>query len=201
MGNVGGVTAKLLFQEGAKIVAVSDVSGGIYREEGLDIPAILEYLSIQGNLLKNYDKSDVTHITNGELLEGEYDILIPAALQNQITEENAGRIKSPLIIEAANGPVNINADKILEKKGIIVVPDILANAGGVVVSYFEWVQNIQSLYWDEAEVNKTLNRIMCNAINEVYTIHQERRITLRMSAYVSALSKLVKTHKIRGIYP
>jgi glutamate dehydrogenase (NAD(P)+) len=201
MGNVGGVTAKLLFKEGAKIIAVSDVSGGLYDEKGLNITPLLDYLSVPGKLLKNYDVADVTHITNDELLECDCDILIPAALQNQITETNAQKIKAPLIIEAANGPVNINADKILEEKGIVVVPDILANAGGVVVSYFEWVQNIQSLYWDEAEVNKTLNRIMCNAINEVYTIHLERKITLRMSAYVSALSKLVKTHKIRGIYP
>lgn len=201
MGNVGSVSAKLIHAEGATIIAVSDVSGGIYNKVGLDIPSILNYLSVKGNLLENYDAPGVGHITNKELLEMECDVLIPAALENQITEQNAGNIKAKLIIEAANGPTTVAADAILEKENVIIVPDILANAGGVVVSYFEWVQNIQSLEWDEEEVNRTLNRIMCKAIDEVYAIHKEKNITLRTSAYALALQKLVKAKKIRGIFP
>ena len=201
MGNVGSVSAKLIAEMGAKIIAVSDVSTGIYNPAGLNIPEILEYLSSKGNLLVNYDGEGIQKISNQELLTLPADVLVPAALENQITAENAGDIKARIIVEAANGPTTVAADEILSAKGITVVPDILANAGGVVVSYFEWVQNIQSLVWDETEINKTLNRIMCKAIEDVYSLHLEKGITLRTGAYAVALKKLVKAKNIRGIFP
>ena len=160
MGNVGSVTAKLLNKEGAKIVAVSDVSGGIYNEHGLNIPAIIEYLSVKGNLLSGYNEDGMKRISNEELLTLDTTILIPAALENQINKDNADKIKAKVIVEGANGPTTIEADEILDKKGVVLVPDILANSGGVIVSYFEWVQNLQSFEWTEEEVNSKLARKM-----------------------------------------
>ena len=168
IGNVGGVTAKSLQNEGCIIVAISDVSGGIYCKTGLNIDDVLRFLSQNnGCLLKDYESPEVTHITNDELLTCEVDVLIPAALENQITEKNASQIKANVIVEGANGPTTIEADKTLERNGKKIVPDILANAGGVVVSYFEWVQNIQSLMWDKVEINRMLEKIMIRAFNEV----------------------------------
>jgi glutamate dehydrogenase/leucine dehydrogenase len=201
MGNVGSISAKLLDEQGATVIAVGDVSGGLYRESGLDILGILRYLAMKGNLLKDYEQSGVTHISNQELLTLKTDVLIPAALENQINAANAANIQAKVIIEAANGPTTVEADKILNDRKIVVVPDILANAGGVVVSYFEWVQNIQSLMWDEDEINKTLSRIMCRAIETVYETHREKNVTLRTSAYMLALQKLVSAKKTRGIFP
>jgi glutamate dehydrogenase (NAD(P)+) len=201
MGNVGGVTARLLAEEGAKVIAVSDASGGILNSAGLDIPAVVKYLSVRGKLLKDYNADGVKHITNDELLALEADVLVPAALQNQITAQNAGSVKAKLIVEGANGPTTVEADAILEKRGIAVVPDILANAGGVVVSYFEWVQNIQSLTWDEENVNSTLNRVMVGAINDVYAFADEKKVPLRTAAYALALKKLVLAKRARGIFP
>ncbi|MCL2831927.1 MAG: Glu/Leu/Phe/Val dehydrogenase [Treponema sp.] len=201
MGNVGSVSAKLLDGLGACVIGVSDVSGGIYRESGLDIPDILRFLAVKGNLLKDYKGEGVTCISNAELLVLKTDLLIPAALENQINEDNAADIKASVIIEAANGPTTVEADRILDERGVIVVPDILANAGGVVVSYFEWVQNIQSLMWDEDEINKTLDRIMCKAIDTVWDTHNEKNVSLRTSAYMLALKKLVAAKKTRGIFP
>lgn len=154
MGNVGGTAAQILYDKGCKIVAVSDYSGGVYNENGLDIPAIRTYLSDKTKALIDYVSDDVKHISNDEVITCCCDVLIPAALENQITGENAAGVQAKVIIEAANGPTTVEADKILEEKGIVVVPDILANAGGVVVSYFEWVQNIQSMAWDLDEVNR-----------------------------------------------
>ena len=201
MGNVGSTSAKLLAEAGARILAVSDVSGGLFCPDGLPVSDILKYLSVRGHMLKDFSADGVTHITNEELLTSEVDVLVPAALENQITEGIANQIRAKVIVEGANGPTTVAADEILEKRGIIVVPDILANAGGVVVSYFEWVQNIQSLIWDEDEVNKTLNRIMVTAIEEVYALHLEKQITLRTAAYAVALRKLVRAKNIRGIFP
>ncbi|MDL2294631.1 Glu/Leu/Phe/Val dehydrogenase [Ruminococcaceae bacterium OttesenSCG-928-D13] len=203
MGNVGSVSAKLISSElGAKIVAVSDVSGGIYNPDGLDIPGILAHLATRGNLLDTYNAPAGTkRISNAEVLTCDVDVLVPAALENQITAENAADIKASLIVEAANGPTTVEADKILEEKGVFLAPDILANAGGVVVSYFEWVQNLQSLVWDEEEVNKTLNRIMVRAIDDVFRLHEDKKVTLRTSAYCVGLEKLVKAKTLRGIFP
>ena len=201
MGNVGSMTARFIHELGAKIIAVSDVSEGICSENGLDIPDILRFLSTRGNLLKDYKKDGLKRITNQELLLLDTDILIPAALENQINKDNADKIKAKLIVEAANGPTTVEADEILNKKGIIVVPDILANAGGVTVSYFEWVQNLQHISWDEEEINKKLNGIMCKAFETVYEIHKEKNVTLRMSAYMTALKKLAAARKVRGFFP
>jgi len=200
MGNVGGFAAKLLAEKGAKIVAVSDVSGGLYDPDGLDIPAILEHTK-KRQLLAAYDAGTAKRISNNELLEVKADLLIPAALENQITKDNAARIKAKLIVEGANGPTTFEADKILDEMGIVVAPDILANAGGVVVSYFEWVQNLQSYYWSENEVNERLFRIMTNAIADVYSLSQEFGVSLRTAAYCSALKKLANVQKLRGFFP
>ncbi|MCR4436619.1 MAG: Glu/Leu/Phe/Val dehydrogenase [Clostridiales bacterium] len=202
MGNVGGTAARLLHNEGCKIVAVSDVSGGVYRRSGLDVNEILSFLSSdEGKLLKDYNAPGIVHITNEELLTTECDVLIPAALENQITEALAPRIKASVIVEGANGPTTVEADKILERNRKVVVPDILANAGGVVVSYFEWVQNIQSLMWDEEEVNRTLEKIMIRAFNEVWEKKNEKGTTMRMGAYMVAIDRIVKAKQIRGIFP
>ena len=202
MGNVGSVSAKLLDEQGATVIGVSDVSGGIYRESGLDIPDILRFLAAKrGNLLKDYEQSGVTHISNQELLALQTDVLIPAAMENQINEDNAANVKAKLIVEGANGPTTVEADKILNERGIVVVPDILANAGGVVVSYFEWVQNIQSLMWDEDEITKMQTKIMCKAFESVYENYRDKDISLRTSAYMIALKKLVTAKKTRGIFP
>lgn len=202
MGNVGGVTAKLLQNEGCRIIAVSDVSGGIYSKLGLNVDEILSFLSKNnGKYLKDYEKEGVTHITNEEVLTCEVDVLVPAALENQITTEIAPEIKASIIVEGANGPTTIEADRILEKNGKRIVPDILANAGGVVVSYFEWVQNIQSLMWDEEEVNRALEKIMIRAFNEVWNEALNNKTTMRMGAYMVAIDRIVKAKKIRGVFP
>ena len=154
MGNVGGTAAKILYEEGKKVIAVSDWSGGVMKREGLDIPDILAFLSDRSKALKDYEKEGTEHISNEELLTCKCDVLIPAALENQITEKNAAQIQARVIVEAANGPTTIEADQILAERKITVIPDILANAGGVVVSYFEWVQNIQSMAWELDEVNR-----------------------------------------------
>ncbi|MFA5450242.1 MAG: Glu/Leu/Phe/Val dehydrogenase [Clostridia bacterium] len=198
-GNVGSIAAKLLYEEGAKVVAVSDMSGGIYSEGGLDIPKLLSALP-KGKLLSDIELP-YKRIGNKELLTCECDILIPAAMENQINDDNAGDIKAKIIVEAANGPTSTGGDKILEKRGVIVIPDILANAGGVVVSYFEWVQNLQSFSWDEKEINSRLERIMAKAFANVDTIATEKSITYRMAAYVLALKALVEASKLRGIFP
>jgi len=200
-GNVGGVSARLLQGLEASIVAISHGSGGVYNPNGLDLDAVLTYLSVKGNLLRDYNAPGISHVTNEELLTLDVDVLIPAALENQITAKNAGQVKARLIAEGANGPTTVEADAILEERGIQVVPDILANAGGVIVSYFEWVQNIQSLTWDEANVNNTLNHIMVNAFEEVYAYAMERKVSLRTGAYALALKRLVEAKRIRGIFP
>jgi Glutamate dehydrogenase/leucine dehydrogenase len=202
MGNVGGTAAKLLYNEGLKIVAVSDVSAGVYKADGLNIPAILKFLGeSKGRLLKDYKEDGIKQITNKEILECQCDVLIPAAMENQINEEIAANVKAKIIVEGANGPTTVEADKVLDAKGIKIIPDILANAGGVVVSYFEWVQNIQSLTWDEEEVNRTLEKIMIRAFNEVWDKKSEANTTMRMGAYMVAIDRIVKAKKIRGVFP
>lgn len=201
MGNVGRTAAQLLYKEGLVVVAVSDVSGGIICEKGLNIDRVAEFLSTPGTLLKDYSEDGVRHISNAEVLAADVEILIPAALENQINEKIAPSIKAKVIVEGANGPTTTEADKILGEKGVVIVPDILANAGGVVVSYFEWVQNIQSLMWDEEEVNKTLEKIMIGAFKNVWDKKNEKNTTMRMAAYVVAIERIVKAKKIRGIFP
>lgn len=197
MGNVGSISAKLLAEEGAKIVAVSDVSCAIYNENGLDIAGIYKYLDSGKNLLDGYT-GDCKRITNAELLELPCDILIPAALENQITAENADRIKAKIVIEAANGPTSVEADEILNKKGVKVLPDILSNSGGVIVSYFEWVQNLQNFYWEEDDVNTKLKRQIVGAFNDVFDAREKYDCTFRVAAYIVALNRLVTAKKLRG---
>lgn len=197
MGNVGSISAKLLEEEGAKIIAVSDVSCAIYNENGLDIAGIYKYLDSGKNLLDGYT-GDCKRITNAELLELSCDILIPAALENQITAENADRIKAKIVIEAANGPTSVEADEILNKKGVKVLPDILSNSGGVIVSYFEWVQNLQNFYWEEDDVNAKLKRQIVGAFNDVFDAREKYDCTFRVAAYIVALNRLVTAKKLRG---
>jgi len=194
MGNVGGISAKLLAEEGAKVVAVSDVSASIYNPNGLNIPELLAFVADR-NLLKNY-KGEATLISNKELLELDVDILVPAALENMINKGNAENIRAKLIVEGANGPVTVDADAVLEKKGIIVVPDILANCGGVVVSYFEWVQNLQDERWTEETVNARLEEILSVSFKNVWEIAEEKQVTLRAGAYLIALKQLVEAEAV-----
>ncbi|MDD5923904.1 MAG: Glu/Leu/Phe/Val dehydrogenase [Clostridia bacterium] len=200
MGNVGSIAAKLLYDRGAKIVAVSDVSGGVYDENGLPFDEIYAHVS-QRKLLSDYKNDNLKRISNKELLTCDCDVLVPAALQNQITTENAADIKAKYIIEGANGPVSVDADEILEKNGVIVVPDILANSGGVVVSYFEWVQNLQSFYWEEDHVNELLKNNITSSFNEVWELSKEYKTSMRLAAYMVALKRIVAVRNIRGICP
>lgn len=202
MGNVGSISAKLIHNAGLKVIAVSDVSCGIYNPEGLNIPEIIEYLSAKkGNLLKDYSADGVSYITNEELLELKTTVLVPAALENQINAKNAKKIQAQVIVEGANGPTTVEADEILQKRGIVLVPDILANAGGVVVSYFEWVQNIQSVSWSEEYVNEHLKTIMNQAFQAVWDIAHEKDTTLRTGAYLIAVKRVVDAKNLRGIWP
>ncbi len=200
-GNVGSVTCSLLQESGCRIVGVSDVSGGILRPEGIDIPDLRNFMKRPGALIRDYRAEGVRHTDNRGVITCDADVFIPAALENQITAENAGAIQAPVIVEAANGPTAVEADRILQKKGTVVVPDILANAGGVIVSYFEWVQNIQSLFWDEAEVNRSLEKILTKAFDEVWSTGKESGVTLRMAAYMIALRRLVDAKRCRPVFP
>ncbi len=197
-GNVGSIAAMLGAQKGAKILAVSDVTGGYYNEAGLDIPAMIRYVQANGNL-GGYP--DAQPISNDDLLLLPVDVLIPAALEAVITEKNADKVQAEFIIEAANGPITPAADAILEKKGITVVPDILANAGGVVVSYFEWVQGMNMLFWTEDEVNERLNRIMVRSFSQVSNLVTTRELTFRMAAYSIGVGRVAEAHKLRGLFP
>lgn len=197
MGNVGGTAAEIFYNNGQKVIAVSDYTGGVYREDGLDIASIRSFLA-QGHTLEEYQDPEVTHISNQKLLTLPCDVLIPAALENQITADNAGEIQARIIVEAANGPTSAQADEILNQRGIAVIPDILANAGGVVVSYFEWVQNIQSLTWDLDEINKMLSKIMLTAFSGVHTLSQEHHTSMRTAAYMVAIKRLCTAGKLRG---
>lgn len=201
-GNVGSVAALLLHQSGAKVVGVADISGGLYNPNGLNIPELLEYVEHSPKrLIAGYSAPGVSAIPAEEVLTLDVDVLVPAALEGQITERNAGQIKAKIIVEGANGPTTPEADVILEERGRIVVPDILANAGGVVVSYFEWVQNLQYFYWDETETNVKLAQIMRRAFNDVWTLAQEKRVSLRIAAQILALSRVAEAIRLRGIFP
>ncbi len=197
-GNVGSVSAKLMYEQGAKVIAISDISGGYYNENGIDIPAAIEYAKNNDNSLEGYPEAE--KISNDELLQMECDVLIPAAKEDQINKKNASDINAKIISEGANGPVTANADSILEDKGIMVVPDILANAGGVTVSYFEWVQDRQGYFWTEERVNRRLNRMMRNAFDNLFEVRNQYDITLRQAAYVFGINKVAMTLKLRGLY-
>jgi glutamate dehydrogenase/leucine dehydrogenase len=197
-GNVGSVSAGLMYEQGAAIIAISDVSGGYYNQNGIDIPEAIQYLRNNNMSLIGFPGAEP--ITNQELLQLKCDVLIPAAKEDQISKSNADKINARIIAEGANGPVTANADAILEQKGIMVIPDILANAGGVTVSYFEWVQDRQGYFWTEERVNRRLNRMMRNAFDNVYGVSEKYKITLRQAAYVYAINRVATTLKMRGIY-
>jgi len=197
-GKVGSVVALLLYSLGCKIVAVSDVKGGIYNPQGLN-PVKLMSHKRQTKTVSDYKEGD--YVTNEELLGLPCDILIPAAIEGVITEKNADKIRARLIVEAANGPITPEADAILRDRGIFIVPDILANAGGVVVSYFEWVQDIQQFFWTEQEVNERLRQVIRRAFGEVWEVMRERSVDMRTAAYILAVSRVAEAIKMRGIYP
>jgi len=197
-GNVGSTAAILMAEEGFRVCAVSDVSGGIYAPGGLDIPAVMQYRDSTGSLAVF---PGTRAVTNTELLELPVDMLVPAALENQITARNAGRIQATLIIEGANGPTTPDADAMLEKRGVVVVPDILANAGGVTVSYFEWVQDIQSFFWEEGEINLKLEKVMRKAFAQTCEQADLHHVSLRMGAYLVAVKRVADATAVRGIYP
>ena len=198
-GNVGSVAAKLLNDEGAVIVAVSDSTGGVYDEHGLgDIDDLLAMHHDRGFIPEGHPG---VHITNDELLALPVDILVPAALEGQIHGGNAANVQAKMIVEGANGPTTPEADRILAERGIYVVPDIVANAGGVIVSYFEWVQDLQSFFWEEGEVKLKLERIIKRAFNEVAAIHEAEGGTMRDAAYTLAVKRVVQATQVRGIFP
>ena len=197
-GNVGSVTANLMEEAGFRIRAVSDVAGGIYSPGGIDVEELFEYRARTGTIA---GFPNTQPVTNSELLELPVDILVPAALENQITARNAGRIQAKMIVEGANGPTTPDADTILEKRGIIVVPDILANAGGVTVSYFEWVQDLQSFFWEEGEINRRLERIMQKAFTQMCEQAESHKVSLRLGAYLVAVKRVADATAVRGIYP
>jgi glutamate dehydrogenase (NAD(P)+) len=197
-GNVGSWTARSMHERGARIVAVSDVFGGIYNANGLDLRQLGRHLKQTGSVV---DFPSSTPLSNTELLELEVDILVPAALEGQITRENADRIRATVIAEGANGPTTPEADEILNQKGILVIPDILCNAGGVVVSYFEWVQGLQSFFWDESEVRRQMERKLLDNLDVVIRVSTQRKCSMRLAAYVIAVERIMEAIQLRGIYP
>ena len=197
-GNVGSVSARLLEEAGCQVVAVSEDYGGIYNPLGLPVKKLLEYRAREGTL-KGFPGAEL--VSNEDLLRIECDVLVPAALENQINSLNAGYLQCKLIVEGANGPTTPEADEILRKRGIVLVPDILANAGGVTVSYFEWVQDLQSFFWSEHEINARLESIMKRAFHEVLAIQDEKKVDLRMAAYLLAVNRVAIATADRGIYP
>jgi glutamate dehydrogenase (NAD(P)+) len=196
-GNVGSVSAKLLSEQGLKIVAVSDVSGGYYNKRGIDVNKAIEWVQ-KHKVMEGSEIGD--HISNEELLELDVDVLVPAAKEDQITSRNAAKVKAKVIVEGANGPTVAKADPILDEKGILVVPDILANSGGVTVSYFEWVQDRQGYFWTLDRVNRRLDRMMHDAFNNVFQTAEKYKVSMRVGAYILAIDKVAKTLKVRGIY-
>ncbi|KKI89471.1 glutamate dehydrogenase [Bacillus sp. SA1-12] len=194
-GNVGSITAKLLHQYGVKVIAITDAKGGAYQPEGLDILKLIDYVNEHGTV-KGFENSK--DLTNDELFEIDCDILVPAALENQITGKTAPMIKAKIVAEAANGPTTPEGNTIMEEKNIFVIPDILCNAGGVTVSYFEWVQNSMHYFWTENEVNQKLHEKMTNAFESVYRMKEEKNVSMRESAYLVGVGRLAEAMKARG---
>ena len=197
-GNVGGVAAHELVARGAIVMAVSDISGGVYSEGGLDLDAVQSWVAEQGSL-DGYP--DAEHVTNADLLELPCDILVLAALEDQITGDNAGRIEAKMIAEGANGPTTVEADAILAERGIVVLPDILTNAGGVTVSYFEWVQDLGRLFWSRDEIRQKLADQLGDAFDRVWSLSEQLEVTLRQAALVAAIREVAGALTARGIYP
>ena len=197
-GNVGSTTALLAERTGAKVVAVSDAHTGIYNPDGLSIPKVEAWVA-EHRWLEGYPEAE--QVSNEGLLELPVDVLIPAAVENQITDANAARIRAKLVVEGANGPTTLEADRILEDNGVLVVPDVLANAGGVTVSYFEWLQSREQFFWSEDEVNTRLERLMKEAFAAVLATSREKQVTLRMAALILGISRVVEAKRRRGVFP
>ncbi|HTC23503.1 MAG TPA: Glu/Leu/Phe/Val dehydrogenase, partial [Gemmatimonadales bacterium] len=196
-GNVGSIAAEMMERQGMKIVAVSDKSGGVYNPKGLRVKELQEHVT-KHRFLREYKNAEP--VTNEQLLTLDCDVLVPAALENVITSTNAAAIKARVICEGANGPTSAGADRILEEKGIFVVPDILANAGGVTVSYFEWVQDRGGYFWDEETVNLRLERIMVRSFEDVAAMADRHGVSLRIAAYMVAIDRVAAVHRLRGMY-
>ena len=196
-GNVGSITAQLLSREGCRIVAVSDRTGGIHNAAGLDVEDVINWVK-HHKTLEGYAKAEA--ITNDELLLLDVDVLVPAALENVITSKNAAKVRAKVICEGANGPTSAAADAILEEKGVFVIPDILANAGGVTVSYFEWVQDRGGYFWSEDTVNDRLRDIMTKGFRDVLELSKQHKVNMRTASYMLSISRVATVHRLRGIY-
>jgi glutamate dehydrogenase (NAD(P)+) len=196
-GNVGGTAAMLMHKEGYKVIGLADITGALYNPKGLDIPDVLKYLK-EHKTVEDYKEAE--QITNEELLELECEILIPAATENQITSHNAERIKCRILAEGANGPTTADADEVLQQKNVFVIPDILANAGGVTVSYFEWVQDRMGYFWNEETVNTRLHEIMVSSFNDVVRFAEKYNVNTRLAAYMLAIDRVAYDTRLRGIY-
>jgi glutamate dehydrogenase (NAD(P)+) len=197
-GNVGGIAARLFQEAGAKVVAVQDHTGTIFKSTGIDAVALFAYVAKNGGV-GGFPEADT--IANEDFWTVESDILIPAALENQITEKNAGKIKTKIVVEGANGPTTTAADDILHDKGILVIPDVVANAGGVTVSYFEWVQDFSSFFWTEDEINQRLERVMREAFAAVWQVSSEQKVSVRTAAFIVACKRILEARELRGLYP
>ena len=197
-GNVGGIAARLFQEAGAKVISVQDHTGSLHRSSGIDTVALLEHVAKTGGV-GGFTGADP--VANEEFWTIESDILIPAALENQITEKNAARIKTKIIVEGANGPTTTAADDILHDKGVLVIPDVVANAGGVTVSYFEWVQDFSSFFWTEDEINQRLERVMREAFNAVWQVASENQVSMRTAAFIVACKRILMAREMRGLYP
>jgi glutamate dehydrogenase (NAD(P)+) len=197
-GNVGSITAQTAHEMGCRVVAVSDVEGGIYNPKGIDIPRLRRYMR-EHQTVQGFDGSD--KVTNAELLELQCDVLVPAAMENQVTRANAANVRARMIAEGANGPLTPEADDILMAQNVVIIPDILCNAGGVVVSYFEWVQSLQQLFWEEADVTHRLERIMVRSFHDVYDQSIRMNLDLRTSALVLGIGRVAEATQTRGLYP
>jgi glutamate dehydrogenase (NAD(P)+) len=198
-GNVGSHTALIMQQQGATVVAVSDVSGGIYNPKGLDVAELLRRYRVAGRTLQDSRLGEA--ITNEELLQMDCTVLVPAALSEQITGKNAHRLRCRVLAEGANGPTTLEADRILGEKGVFIVPDILANSGGVIVSYFEWVQDLQRFFWSATDIQHRLQDIITSAFHRTLHVATERRTSMRMAALMSGIQEVAQAHSQRGLYP
>ncbi|MEX2704343.1 MAG: Glu/Leu/Phe/Val dehydrogenase [Candidatus Freyrarchaeum guaymaensis] len=204
-GKVGSHAAQFLVEKGCKVVGVTTMDGGLFNPDGLDIPKLLAHVR-SGKRFSEFEDKNVEHVpsvdkANKQLFSLDVDVLLPAAMENQITHENANDIEAKIIVEGANGPTTPKADEILIDRGIPVIPDILANAGGVVVSYFEWVQSLQAFLWSEREVNVRLRDLMLKAFDEVFSIHEKEKVDLRTAAYILAIKRIARAIELRGLFP
>lgn len=198
-GNVGSMAANLMQKAGYKIVGVADIGGGLYNETGFDVPKLIDWVHTQKKPLQDFPAGG-TKMSANEVLFQSCDIVIPAAIENQITEKNAARVQAKILCEGANGPTTAQADAIIESKGVFTIPDILGNAGGVTVSYFEWVQDRQGFFWRESEVNERLQDVMENAFDEVVRYAEMHKVNNRIAAYMVAIDRVAKALKLRGVY-